>query len=31
MDKEKMDALLGSYLDHCQYEKALNAHMISAY
>lgn len=31
MDKEKMDALLGSYLDHCQYEKALNAHTLKAY
>lgn len=31
MDKEKMEALLGSYLDHCQYEKALNAHTLKAY
>lgn len=31
MDKEKMDALLGSYLDHHQYEKALNAHTLKAY
>ena len=30
MDK-KMEALLGSYLDHCQYEKALNAHTLKAY
>lgn len=31
MDKEKMEALLGSYLDHCQCEKALNAHTLKAY
>lgn len=32
MDKEKkMEAMLGSYLDHCQYEKALNAHTLKAY
>lgn len=31
MDKEKTDTLLGSYLDHCQYEKALNAHTLKAY
>lgn len=26
-----MEAMLGSYLDHCQYEKALNAHTLKAY
>lgn len=31
MDKEKMEAMLDSYLDHCQYEKALNAHTLKAY
>lgn len=31
MDKEKMEARLDSYLEHCQYEKALNAHTLKAY
>ena len=26
-----MEAMLGSYLDPCQYEKALNAHTLKAY
>ena len=31
MDKEKIEARLDSYLEHCQYEKALNAHTLKAY
>ena len=31
MDTEKMEAMLSFYLEHCQYEKALNAHTLKAY